>query len=131
MSTQSISLETLVGLKTLTGVDFDPDNKEPENCIRFILDGITYCATEDPDDGYRSALGDIRSSSIAISNMFPPIRVLARLSKEHDILELVDLGSTKVIMEVGTDCSDNYYPSFVAAFHPENMAINAQTDKQA
>jgi hypothetical protein len=29
-----------------------------------------------------------------------------------------------VILEVGTDNNDDYYPSFVSSWKPENMAVN-------
>ncbi len=34
-----------------------------------------------------------------------------------------------VVLEVGTDNSDDYYPSFVANFQPENMATNASASE--
>lgn len=63
-------------------------------------------------------------------NVFVPIRVLARKKPDdrygnvNDTLELIDVVTGKVVLEVGTDNTDDYYPSFVSAFWPEHMASN-------
>lgn len=135
--TVNIDMDSLVGEHVLDGVDtFSESIKQYgnqfEDCsiIRFRLDGIIYTATEDPSDGYRSSLGTLFvSASEPMKNVFPAIRVLARKKKNdrycvNDTLELVDLVTDKVVLEVGTDHTDDYYPSFVGAFWPENMATN-------
>jgi hypothetical protein len=137
----NISLDTLVGEHTLDAVDtFSESIKQYgsrfEDCsiIRFRLDGKVYTATEDPDDGYRSSLGTLFvSADEPMTNVFPEIRVTARKkandgSYVNDTLELIDIVTGKVVVEVGTDNTDDYYPWFVGAFFPENMATNqAQT----
>lgn len=100
--------------------------------LRFRLNGIAYTVIEDPDDGYRSSLGQLFTSNGAdMKNVFNPVWVVGRW-KEHnltddgpsDIIELVDLWTARVVIEVGTNYSDDYYPSFVACFSPENMIHN-------
>ena len=95
-------------------------------------DGVVYTAVEDPSDGYRSSMEKLFvSPNDDVRNVFPPCRVLARKKPDdrwggkNDTLELIDIATGKVVMEVGTDNSDDYYPSFVSAFWPENMASNA------
>lgn len=141
---EDITLESLVGEHVLDAVDTSTESVKREygdyyeDCeiIRFRLDGIVYTAIEDPSDGYRSCLERLFVSADApVSNVFPPIRVLARKKEreeyggEPDVLELIDLVTGKTVMAVGTDNSDDYYPSFVGSFWPENMATNA--DKTA
>jgi hypothetical protein len=108
----------------------DPKTVSLEDLVgEHVLDGVIYIASEDPSDGYRSCLDRvIVSPSAEMTNTFPPIRVLARKKEpgscSDDTLELVDLVTGKVVMEVGTDNTDDYYPSFVSNFSPENMATN-------
>ncbi len=134
-----MELKDLVGEHLLTGVDFGviPPNKkdyqyESSNTMTFVLDGRAYCAIEDPSDGYRSCLRDITEVPMEmVKNTFAPCKVLARhrtqgrYSGTDDILECLDVVTGKTVLEVGTDNADDYYPSYVANFSPEHMAVNA------
>jgi hypothetical protein len=136
-----MTLEDLVGEHALTAVEHDTaevdgwDGKpRPANAIFFTLDGKTYRVTEDEDDGYRSSHRDIEQVDVALKNTFAPVRVLARYvngahadtwASSNDLLELIDVVSGKTILLVGTENNDDYYPSYVASFWPERMAINA------
>lgn len=138
-----IELEDLPGVYLLSGVQFgttrvtaDYDDEVAQQ-ILFILDGETYAATEDPNDGYRSSLGYISRVNHDVINRFPPVRVAAVLRSEapddnyaHDIVDFVDLCTLKVVMSIGTDNTDDYYPWFVAAFHPENLSVNTHIQEQ-
>lgn len=142
MEKSNISLADLAGIRTLAGCDTSierintwGDHFEDASCIRFCLDGVNYTAIEDPDDGYRSSLGALGVGG-AITNTFSPITVECRHLHQKprdwsdgfdqcDILECIDVVTGKVVLEVGTDCTDDYYPSFVSCFSPENMATNA------
>ena len=132
-----IELTDLVGKHTLDAVDFDTNSIKTwgdrfEDCqvCRFRLDGIVYSAIEDPGDGYRSSMRELAVTEDAMTNVFPPVEVLGRhrtkghYSGEDDVLELIDTVTGNVVLEVGTDNVDDYYPGFVASFHPENMATN-------
>lgn len=137
-----MELKDLVGEHLLTGVDFCTQqvkqydwSDDLENCqvVRFCLDGVVYVAIEDPRDGYRSYLGQlITDNTNTMSNQFPAQRVLGvhrtqgRYEDTDDILELIDIITGKVVLEVGTHNCDDYYPSFVSSFHPEAMAINKE-----
>lgn len=134
-----MKLEDLIGERILTGVEFGtlpkseeaPYRYEDANTMTFVLDGHAYCVVESPDDGYRSSMEDIFEVPIeSVKNTFEPVRVLARYRHNgqyggtDDILELIDVVTTKLVLEAGTENSDDYYPSFVANFSPENMACN-------
>lgn len=66
-----------------------------------------------------------------MKNVFPPVRVVGRhrtvdeYGESSDVLELIDVGTGKTVVEVGTENDNDYYPSFVANFRPENMPPNA------
>lgn len=136
-STEIVTLESLVGLHTLYGVDFGIAEKgeyhyrdEPPNTCVFVLDGETYTVTEDANDGYRSAMEDIKKGGAEVANRFPPCPVLCRMRTKgeygtvDDVLEMIDQVSGKVVLEIGTSNTDDYYPSFVAHFDPTSMDIN-------
>ncbi len=129
-----MELIDLVGEKMFSGIDFENeqiktwgDNFEDCQCVNFILDGKVYTAIEDPSDGYRSNMKEIKESSINVKNIFEPVRVLARMKEDdeygkNDILQLIDLRNGKIVFEVGTDNYDDYYPCWVASFSPENFS---------
>ncbi len=119
-----MTLNDLAGPHLLTGCDMDSTGDA--NAIVFVLDGTAYRAQEDPNDGYRSYMGELSVSKKPVVNMFAPVPVFGRLAKtENDVLELIDVGTGKTVIEVGTDNSCDYYPSFVGCFTPENMTTKA------
>lgn len=136
-------LTDLIGKRRLDAVDFDNEQVKEiygdgyEDCsvCRFRLDGVVYVAIEDPNDGYRSSMRSlVVANDATMKNVFPAIEVVGKhrtideYGNEHDVLELVDGITDRVVLEVGTDSTDDYYPSFVASFHPENMATNADIE---
>lgn len=136
----SVELESLVGEHVLDACDlFADDIKDTwgdsfTHCelIRFRLDGKVYTGIEDPDDGCRSSLRGLYVSDDAVRNAFPPVRVLGRMkggenSYVNDTLQLIDLVTGKIVLEVGTDNTDDYYPWFVGAFFPDCMATNQES----
>lgn len=133
-----MELKDLVGEHLLDAVDFSDEKvktwgDEYEACqvMRFRLDGKCYTATEDPSDGYRSSMRELAVSDDAeMKNVFEPLKVVGRhrtkreYGDEDDVLELIDVVTGKTVIEVGTCSVDDYYPGFVASFHPEAMAHN-------
>lgn len=90
--------------------------------FRFTLDGKTYTAEEDPNDGYRSYCEDFEVDDEPLRHAFDcEVRLECHL---EDVLEFVDVKTNKVVLEVGTDYSDDYYPFCVQRFDPRNMAVN-------
>ena len=133
-----MELKDLVGKHILDAVDFTDEkikdfSDEYEDCqvCRFRLDGIVYMAAEDPDDGYRSHMRDLIVDDAAVmKNSFPPCEVLCRYrsvdedGNESDILELVDTATGQIVLAVGTENTDDWYPYFVSDFSPKAMAVN-------
>ncbi|MBD9456011.1 hypothetical protein IB244_31610 [Rhizobium sp. RHZ02] len=134
-------LQDLTGKMMLDAVDFDTQefelwarSEDMERCsvCRFRLNGTIYVAVEDPSDGYRSSLRElVVQPDATMHNVFPPIEVVGvyRNRKDFgssDILELIDTANGKTVLEVGTENTGDYYPSFVASFHPENMNANSE-----
>ena len=132
-----MKFEDLIGLHQLSGVDESSEIihsvwggvDESVGVILFIIDGITYKAVENPDDGYRSYCKGLEITEDKISNTFPPQSVLGKMKEEddygkHDIIEFVDVVTGKVVLEVGTADTDDYYPCCVMYWKPENLAIN-------
>lgn len=132
-----IDLKSLVGPHMLDAVDFSVEQvpswgdylEDAQHC-RFRLDGVVYIAVENPDDWYRSSMRHLLIGAGDMTNVFPPLRVIGRhrtegrYGDEDDVLELVDERTGGVVLEVGTSNVDDYYPGFVASFHPELMAHN-------
>lgn len=138
--TNKVDLKSLVGPHILDAVDFSVeqvanwgDTLEDAQHCRFRLDGVVYIAVENPDDGYRSSMRHLLIGAGEMTNVFPPLKVIGRHREKgegswagtDDVLELIDEQTGKTVLEVGTDNIDDYYPGFVASFHPEAMAHNA------
>lgn len=136
-----MELKDLVGTTILQGCEWGKGehvrwNNEVEtvDVIHFQLGPTTYSMYEDPDDGYRSHLGEIKVDRHEIRNTFAPCivvcthRTTAKTpyddDKAVDILEIRCAETGKLIIEVGTDNADDYYPSCVMSFAPENLIHN-------
>ena len=132
-----MELKDLVGLHKLSGVDRihksieDVWGMDFEDCqvCRFVLDGETYSVIEDPDDGYRSSMREIKKDSDTVNNIFTPQDVLCIYHESSnagdcDILELRSTKTGKLVLRVGTDNTNDYYPWFANEWIPENMDIN-------
>jgi hypothetical protein len=137
MSKDTFKLEDFVGRRfMLSGVNMElhkatwGDGYEDSSVINFCLDGVIYSAIEDPQDGYRSSLSEIRKVLDVTFPMqlFPSTNLVDAIWQEprdgNDVVEFIDVSSGKTVLEVGTRHTDDYYPCFVSAFHPQNMAIN-------
>ncbi len=131
---EHMELKDLVGEHLLSGVDFESSNQQVcsdlyRDCeiVNFVLDGETYTAIQNPDDGYRSCMEEIKKSDVKVSNMFKPCRVVGTMDTVMDIINFFDTHTDKVVLSIGTDHSDQWYPFWVAEFNPENMVINQQS----
>lgn len=136
-----MELKDLVGKHKLNAVDFSEESIKRwgdifEDCqvCRFRLDGVVYLAVEDPDDGYRSAMRELNIDENAkMKNLFNAVDVVARYRTKgiydndsiYDILEIINADSGAIILSVGTESIDGYYPEYVARFHPENIGVSA------
>jgi hypothetical protein len=132
-----VEVKDLVGKHYLSGFDTateKADNSynsynEDFDVVRFVLDGRTYKAIEDPSDGYRSYLQDLIVTDEVISNTFPPQEVIGIMKENdnysvNDTIQFFDIVTGKIVLEIGTDNTDDYYPYCVMNWYPENLAIN-------
>lgn len=104
------------------------------NYIKFKLDGVTYKATENPDDGYRSYCKELEIVKDNPEIPLPDVEVECRhkrynkdkwgWSRIDDILEFTDVKNGKVILTIGTEDIGDYYPGCVLSWVPENLSIN-------
>jgi hypothetical protein len=121
-------LEELVGDHVL---DFVPiiDLRHPFDAdatgALFGLDGFIYLVFEDPADGYRSNAAPILSFKgdlWELGDRWPEhitMWVVCSMEGSGDgVLTMREIASGKVVFEVGTDNSDDYYPSYIARWTP-------------
>lgn len=132
-----MELKDLVGEHELSGVDTTTEKVKKyrdyyEDCevVRFVIDGKTYKATEDTDDGYRSYLKELEVTDEKVTNSFPPQKVVGKMKdnsnqEKNNTIQFIDTVTGKVVLEVGTDNTDDYYSYCVLHWSPENLAINA------
>ena len=93
--------------------------------LYFKLGRTIFKAVEDEEDGYRSSLGSIEvENNETVSLIFfktPIARVL--IEKEDGVFEGFNLRDVKdtshIWLRVGTDDTDDYYPSFVFDYTPK------------
>lgn len=127
---QAIGLGDLTGLHLLSGVDYFEEDvlnhyggDEACQVIRFVVNGVTYIAFENRLDGYRSCMEGCYKSTTPITNSFEPIQVLGSLIGE-ELIEFRDCANGKVVLSIGTNYDNSYYPCFVADWTPENLTVN-------
>lgn len=102
----------------------------------FCIDGVTYGAFEDKDDGFRS-YGVIQQmeSNVKCEFTFAPQPVhitnqeIKHLEYETEwitkqILTMTDAVNGKEVLVVGTDNTEDYYPMAIFNYTPENLQIN-------
>ena len=123
-----MELKDFVGKHMLSGVDMGREGDA--NYIVFRLDERAYMAIEDPEDGYRSHMNAIYEyENYKFKNTFEPQEVLCSYDDggnngRNDIIDFRDMKNGKVVLSVGTENTDDWYPSFVASWIPENLEIN-------
>lgn len=126
-----LELSDLVGPHTLDACartdvthPFDPHSSG----IAWSMDGKVYMAFEDVNDGYRSECAPIFVAEGGFYEFCSPEYLNRQVvgkcvtkdeyGSEDDILELVDVETGHVWLRVGTEDIDDYYPAFVAEWHP-------------
>ena len=134
-----MELKDLVGIHTLSAVDKDIESIDnyhvkEANVIYFKLDDIIYKASEDPSDGYRSYLNDLEiCDDYKIKNKFEPQKVICEMvpddegyfTQKNNILDIKNYHTNKIILSIGTHHYDDWYPSCVTDYRPENLSINS------
>lgn len=128
-----MKLEDLCGDRTLNAIrtdvrhPFDAD----ANGVAIELDNHVIFIFEDPSDGYRSSaatplfgLGSLYEYAATPVYIRVPVTVAMRTGTSEGI-QLTDRRNGKVVLEVGTDNTDDYYPSYICNWMPQNIAENA------
>lgn len=133
-----VAFEDLLGLHELSGLETSTEKtndyyNDDAMVVYFVLDGITYKAKEDPDDGYRSSMESFEvETEYKVRNVFPPQKVFGKMRPDdydkNDTIEFFDVTTSELVLALGTDSYDDWYPCFVFNWQPENMAINKDVD---
>lgn len=90
----------------------------------FSLDGVAYEAVEDPDDGYRSYMDEIKVIK-PVEKMFEVPVVVEYIGKDRkDELVFRDSRNGKTVLSLGTDRIDDYYPFYFFDYTPQNIYEN-------
>lgn len=116
-----------------------PDVRHPfddgANGCALTLGDQTLFVFENPNDGYRSSAAeplvskqDLYSFGTHPEYLRIPVLVRALTPTEYadgaDGIELVDRRNGKAILRLGTNNVDDYYPTFVCEWSPQNLAEN-------
>lgn len=87
---------------------------------------IAFEVLEDPDDGYRSWLGEVRvredvSDLVYFKQPLAEVKMreAARGDRDHEGYELVDTSDGHVWLSFGTDHTDDWYPCYVFHYNPK------------
>lgn len=134
-----MELSDLVGMHKLSGVetgvmsvkdDFYDDLFRDCSFVKFTLDGVHYMAVEDSDDGYRSRCRDLVISDDPPRYSFQPQSMKCYMKGDgdfgyaNDVLVMQDEVTGEIILEVGTENYNDWYPYCHFEYHPEGMACN-------
>lgn len=117
----------LMAIRTDVRHPFDPD----ASGVALDLGDLTVFVFEDPDDGYRSSAGaplTAKASMYEYAGSPTYIRAPVTITAwgEHGTgIILTDRRNGKVVLRLGTDESDDYYPCFVCDWRPQDLADNA------
>jgi hypothetical protein len=120
-----------------------PDSSETDEwdatIVSFGLDKMVIFVHEDPSDGYRSHVGDVIVTGLVdtpkVHNRILPVDqyVICEFSdsSDEDILRIRSVKTGLLIFEIGTDNADDYYPSFIWNYHPQNLDANQEVNENA
>ena len=123
-------LSDFCGIHTFSGCEFKTENVKNEFGFEeecgvgiFVLDGVSYAAIEDPDDGYRSFLSGIALTTERPRCEFPPVEVFCHMDEStlNEILFVRSAKTGNVILKVGTENTGDYYPCYIFELSPENI----------
>lgn len=107
------------------------------DCDLFIIDGITYGACIDPDDGYRSygILQKVENHKCQFTFPEQEVNVINKKIvaqgqedwwdiEDKTILIMTNANNGKDILIIGTDYTEDYYPMAIKKYYPQNLSIN-------
>lgn len=140
MRIDGVEFESLVGLHVLDGrgeyVSCDsggPLALMDARAVVLRIDGKLYRFAESPNDGYRSSLGtiDVIDPADVPPGSFVPFQAMAitirrfhgkRPGSEYyldDVIVAVSEAHGMAVFVVGTENTDDYYPSFCSRWTPD------------
>lgn len=133
---ETTSIPDLVGMWALSGITIgvmsdSPDGYYERNYIDFKLNGKVYRAVEDDNDGYRSMCEKILVlPTKKTETSFEPVVVYGVPRNnigyyENEIVDFYDIVTNKIILSIGTESVNDYYPTFIMDWIPENLCLNA------
>lgn len=116
----------LRGVERLTmncyGKYFDSDAVP---AILFKLDNTNFIVIKNHDNGWRSYAGD---PFVTDKEPLCPFELLVFVHRIESATfcgyTFVDTNNQEIILKIGTDYSNDFYPKCVFAYHPEKMSIN-------
>lgn len=128
----------------LSGVSLvcvDLGYEEYADAVLLTIDEKNYIGFENPDDGYRS-YGCFHQTDVCQRNSFPPQKVFVKnvienswVEEMYEIYQYRGIEITNeagdLILRVGTDLTDAYYPMACFKYNPENLPINMQSSEIA
>lgn len=102
----------------------------------FCIDGTTYAAYIDHNDGYRS-YGRIEPTNAKCQFNFEPQKVVITnntIQQENEYgdyedavwLTMEDPILRKEVLAIGTDYTDSYYPLAIFRYNPMNLYVNVE-----
>jgi len=138
-----IQLADLLGMHALHGIARDVvavgRYNETVQRVVLLIDDFVVEFLEDAEDGYRSSLGKAtRYQSVSRYNAecdgvsFAPIHPALIVTFRHradgrfgkaDAIYAIDERTGLVVLDVGTDDIDDYYPSFVFEWNPAGWEL--------
>lgn len=127
-----MQLTDLVGAHKLSGVDRIEEKPQDDwsysiaDVLRFELDGVTYGAVEDPSDGYRSSMAELRVYEGRPAHTFDPVdcQVVYRSEQRYESCDLIEvIANGHVVLSVGTGNTNDYHPYFVARWDPTPLGM--------
>ena len=115
----------------LSGIDRTTEERDGAivEVVTLVLDDKCVEFSENPEDGYRSSHNGPVFVSRSVSNTFTPIGVMVttiatgidRWANSSDVYRFMAVDSELVVLEVGTDDIDDYYPYWVCNFSAEAL----------
>lgn len=101
--------------------------------ILLTIDGINYIAYTDPNDGWRS-YGCFEETTMKQKFTFPKQVINVEVTKENyadesgwninrEFMTFTN-DNGDIILKIGTDYTDTWYPMAISEYYPQNLPIN-------
>lgn len=91
---------------------------------KFRIGDLTFEAIEDEYDGYRSMM----STLCIVDNIRPTFSEEVTIGTEYGHTLVLTTNDDNVVLRVGTDYHDDYYPVFVFGWNPNNLSENIKKE---